>query len=228
MLAASFHSERVAAGRLARHDAVCPALAMERVLQTAAGTILLADFLSSRLQAREDVAQHQERRRTAMQARHLARRHASAADPAAWHAWFDGSAVPNPGRLGLGALLLAPDGRRVECSAPAGMGDSNDAEYLALILTLEQALAWQPDALVVHGDSQIVIDDVLGKKMPVPVLQAHRLHAQALLARLPSVILTWIPRARNTAADKLARAALQLPSEGNNAETQAPHDGSSV
>jgi ribonuclease HI len=61
---------------------------------------------------------------------------------------------------------------------------------------------------VVHGDSRIVIGDVLGST-PVRVagLEAHRRAAQSLLAKFPSVALVWIPRAKNAAADALAKAA---------------------
>lgn len=206
-LAASFHGERVAARRLARSAQLSTAQALQQILQTVAGELPLADFLAARLRAQENKTRHQVSKRDAAHARYLARRTAKAADPAAWHAWFDGSAVPNPGQLGLGALLQSPEGQRIACSAAGGTGDSNDAEYLALILVLEQALPWQPDALVVHGDSQIVIGDVLGRKAPVASLQAHRLRAQALLAQFSTVRVVWIPRARNGAADALARAS---------------------
>ena len=132
---------------------------------------------------------------------------ADAADPGAWHAWFDGSAVPNPGRIGLGGLLQAPDGQRWTISVACGTGNSNDAEYLALTVTLQQALALKPDALVVYGDSRIVIDDMLGSQPPVAVLQVHRLRAQALVAQFPAIRLGWIPRAKNSVADALARVS---------------------
>ncbi len=214
MLNASSHRERVAARRLVRSDALSPALALQRVLQAVAGAVLLVDFIDARLRARENDVQRQALRRNAARARHVAKSLAEAADPAAWHAWFDGSAMPNPGRLGLGALVQAPDGRRCACSVHGGTGNSNDAEYLALILALQQALALQPHALIVHGDSRIVIDDVLGRQPPVAALLAHRSQARALLAQFPEVRLVWIPRARNGAADALARAALLSVTEG--------------
>ena len=208
LLSVSFHRERVAARRLARSSALSPALALQQVLEAAACEMALADFIDARLRAREDAVQRLALKRDAKYARHLARQSARAADPAAWHAWFDGSAMPNPGRLGLGALVQAPDGRLCTSSISAGTGNSNDAEYLALILALQQALALRPTALIVHGDSRIVIDDVLGRLPAVAALQPHRLLAHALIAQFPSVRLVWIPRARNSAADTLARAAL--------------------
>jgi ribonuclease HI len=57
----------------------------------------------------------------------------------AWRGWFDGSAHPNPGQIGIGALLCGPDGQRVEISRRAGHGSSSDAEYLALTALLEAA-----------------------------------------------------------------------------------------
>lgn len=213
LLAASFQRERVAARRLARNDAMSSLEALRQVLQAAAGQMQLGDFISMRQQARAEAVQRQNLRRDASRVRHLARRAAHTADPAAWRAWFDGSAIPNPGRLALGVLLQAPDGRRFACSETAGNGDSNDAEYLALILALEQALARTPETLVVHGDSRIVIDDVLGKNAPVMALQAYRVRARALLAQFPLVRLAWIPRAKNVAADALARSAHERTGE---------------
>lgn len=210
LLAASFHRERVAARRLSRSEALSPALALQRILEgsAAAAAMPLADFLGARHRESEARLQRQTERRAAARLRHLARLTTQASDPTAWQVWFDGSAVPNPGRLGLGVLLQAPDGCLHRCSIDAGSGNSNDAEYLALILALEQALAMRPATLVVHGDSRIVIDDVLGRLPPVAALQAHRLHAQALLTQFAAIRLAWVPRARNAAADALARAAL--------------------
>ncbi|MBC7513912.1 MAG: ribonuclease HI family protein [Herminiimonas sp.] len=208
MVDASFHREQVAARRLARSHALSLVLALQRVLEASSGETHLADFIGVRLRAREDDARRQALRRDAGSARHLARRLARLPDPTAWHAWFDGSAAPNPGRLGLGALLQAPDGRRFTDSITGGTGNSNDAEYLALILTLQLALPLNPAALIAHGDSRIVIGDVLGTQAPVAALGVHRQRAQALLAQFASVRLVWIPRAKNAAADELARVAL--------------------
>ena len=208
MVDASFHRERVAARRLAHSHALSPALALQRVLEASAGELHLADFIGARLLAREAEARRQALRRDAGCARHMARRLARLPDPTAWHAWFDGSAVPNPGRLGLGALLQTPDGTRCTSSVAGGTGNSNDAEYLALILALQLALPLNPAVMIVHGDSRIVIGDALGAQAPVAALAVHRQNAQALLAQFASVRLVWIPRAKNAAADELARAAL--------------------
>ena len=66
-----------------------------------------------------------------------------------WHIWFDGSACPNPGRIGLGVFVLGPEGQQREYSGLAAQGGcNNEAELLALasiptdgrIVVVQQAL----------------------------------------------------------------------------------------
>lgn len=127
--------------------------------------------------------------------------------PLAWRGWFDGSAHPNPGRLGIGALLLGPNGERIEISAPAGEGDSSDAEYAALTALLQAAVRLKPAQLLLCGDSQVVINDVLGITV-AKGLAAERARVLALMQQLPQVSLRWIPRHRNGDADRLSQMAI--------------------
>ena len=129
--------------------------------------------------------------------------------PSAWRGWFDGSATPNPGRIGIGALLLGPEGERIEISRRAGEGTSGDAEYLALVALLEAALEAGARELAVYGDSQVVVQDVLMSGVPgARGLEQHRARAVALMARLDRVALRWLPRHRNGAADALSQRAI--------------------
>lgn len=60
--------------------------------------------------------------------------------PAAWVIHCDGSAIPNPGRMGLGAVLVAPDGTRHALSqATHTTGCNNEAELGALVMALNEA-----------------------------------------------------------------------------------------
>lgn len=154
-------------------------------------------------------------RKAALQALATAARLARRAVPPApgqWQAWFDGSATPNPGRIGIGALLLGPDGERIEISRRAGDGSSADAEYLALIGLLEEAAARGLAPLAVYGDSQVVVHDMLLPEGAGAASLAHHraaaMAAMALLARLGEVALRWVPRHRNGAADRLSQRAL--------------------
>ncbi len=126
----------------------------------------------------------------------------------AWRGWFDGSAHPNPGRLGIGALLLGPNGERIEISEPAGDGDSSDAEYAALTALLRVAVPLRPVQLLLCGDSQVVINDVLGASRTAKGLASQRAAVLALMEQLPQVSLRWIPRHRNGEADRLSQLAI--------------------
>lgn len=209
MHALAHAKERAMARRLSREQSMPPALALESVLRQVAGTESLDALLARREVALQKDADRRAGRRKASLEKFRGKAAARAADPAAWHAWFDGSATPNPGRIGLGCVLRAPDGRMLEISRPAGNGDSNRAEYLALIAVLALAGKMDVPHLVIHGDSRIVIDDVTARE-PVRVPDLHSLREQVLhlLAAIPSVHFIWIPRARNAGADALARQAI--------------------
>lgn len=132
-----------------------------------------------------------------------------------WHGWFDGSALPNPGRIGIGIVLQAPDGSVCECSLLAGTsGCNNEAELHALCALLEMARERGLRRLLVHGDSDVAVRYVSG----VEVTGIERLgrlisRAQQLLAGFDEITLRWIPRHRNSAADELSRRALGLPAK---------------
>jgi ribonuclease HI len=135
--------------------------------------------------------------------------------PAPWIIYSDGSAVPNPGRMGLGAVLVAPDGtRHLLSTATDARGCNNEAEARALMLALRDAQARGATALQIYSDSSLLVTQ-LGGGAP-PVLRLAGLYGQAstLLASFTHSSLHWIPRHRNGEADVLARAALGLAPKG--------------
>jgi ribonuclease HI len=134
-------------------------------------------------------------------------------DEACWLAWCDGCARPNPGRIGLGALLRAPDGQEYRLSEPGPQhGCNNEAEALALLATLQRAHALGATCLRVACDSDVVVrlarDASVMEAVRLAPLLANIRHEMAKFAQLE---LKWIPQHRNTLADELARAALGLP-----------------
>ncbi|MYM31212.1 reverse transcriptase-like protein [Duganella sp. CY15W] len=224
---AAYKGERVAARRLAVRDQLSEAQALLQVLTLAAGALGLARLLAER----EQLRQRDEERRLARQAaaaHKLALRKASLQPLAtAWRGWFDGSAHPNPGQIGIGALLCGPDGQRVEISRRAGHGSSSDAEYLALTALLEAAGSTGATELTVYGDSQVVVNDVnLGAARGAKGLEEHRARVVSLMAALGGVQLRWVPRHRNGEADRLSQQAIQRPpgDEGAVAQLSAAGD----
>lgn len=130
-----------------------------------------------------------------------------------WTIYSDGSAVPNPGRMGLGAVLVAPDGTRHALSmATDARGCNNEAEARALMAALRDAQARGATALQIYSDSSLLVAQ-LGAAPAPPVLRLAALYEEvgALLATFTHTSLHWIPRHRNGEADALARAALGLP-----------------
>lgn len=205
---AAFKGERVAARRLAAHAQLSEAQALLQVMTLAAGAAGLAHLLTERAALR----QRDEDCRLARQASaavKLAQRKAGRQPTAAWRGWFDGSAHPNPGQIGIGALLCGPDGQRVEISRRAGHGNSSEAEYLALTALLEAARELGATGLAVYGDSQVVINDVnLGGARGAKGVEEHRARVVALMAALGDVSLRWVPRHRNADADRLSQQAI--------------------
>lgn len=130
-----------------------------------------------------------------------------------WQLWFDGSAYPNPGRLGLGAVVCGPDGQHIELSTTAhGTGCNNEAELLALEQALQLAREVGATHLRVRGDSDFVVRHLNGEaRTDIARLGGIIVRLRAQLATFASVSLEWVPRHRNPDADRLSRAALGLP-----------------
>lgn len=206
---AAYKSERTASRRLARTLGLTEGEALKRTLETSAGKAGLAALLAERASLRERDAERAAAR-VALRAAAKARRDARhAGRPTAWRAWFDGSARPNPGRCGIGALLTGPGGFSCEIARDAGDGNSSEAEYAALVAVLEAALEHGATDLTIYGDSRVVLDDVAAPAaLAAPALAAWRTRAQALLARLPQATLRWVPRHKNHEADALSQRAL--------------------
>lgn len=209
LAALAFKSERAAGRRLAASAGLSDTEALRQTLTRAAGAQGLAHLLAARGAAHQAEAERRLDKLRIQQARLALRRAGVQAPAGAWCAWFDGSAHPNPGRLGIGALLCGPDGERVEISRRAGHGNSGEAEYLALIALLEAAAPLRMAQLVVYGDSRVVIDDVnLAPAIGAKGLEPYRSRVAGLLAQLDTVSLRWVPRHRNGEADRLSQLAI--------------------
>ncbi len=140
--------------------------------------------------------------------------------PSPWVIHCDGSAWPNPGRMGLGAVLVGPDGtvRHQISEATTFTGCNNEAELRALLRALQwlqgQAAA-ATTAVQVFSDSSVLVEQLAppaGAPTLAPIARLAPLfdEARTVLQQFAQVNLQWVPRHRNGAADALARAALGL------------------
>ena len=121
--------------------------------------------------------------------------------------------MPNPGKIGIGVLLIAPDGRREEKSVLLNCsGCNNEAELHALCAALEMAAAAGARKLLLRGDSDVALRYVRGPdSTQIARLCLLVAAARDRLRRFEEVQLLWIPRHRNREADRLSRQALGLP-----------------
>jgi ribonuclease HI len=209
----AYKKERAGSRRLASLTGITEQEALKQTLQAKAGDQTLTELIAYRRRQCDSkharIAERKERKEAVRTQKLLSHQ----PDPSAWLAWFDGATHPNPGKMGIGGLLKSPDGAVKEISFNAGLGDSSNAEYIALIAVLEAAVEAKPAKLVVYGDSQVVLNDVNPKTMgESKVLAEKREQARRLIAQLADVTLCWIPRKKNAEADALSqRAVLQVP-----------------
>jgi ribonuclease HI len=137
-------------------------------------------------------------------------------DPPCWTAHCDGSAMPNPGKMGLGVVLSSPDGQCHTLSRNThAVGCNNEAELRALMAALAQAQALGVSRLAVFTDNHVLVDhlvDADGRHAGRPIERLAPLfdEARALMASFEDLSLRWVPRHRNAQADALARAALGM------------------
>lgn len=133
-----------------------------------------------------------------------------------WRVWCDGSALPNPGRMGWGAVIAGPDGERrtLSQSGGAAVGCNNEAELRAVMAALAELRALGARTAWVHSDNSVVVaqlDRHGGTSVrPIARLAALFDEARVLLRSFDDARVAWIPAHRNVEADALARAALGL------------------
>ncbi|MDO8768916.1 MAG: ribonuclease HI family protein, partial [Burkholderiaceae bacterium] len=125
----------------------------------------------------------------------------------------DGSAMPNPGRMGIGAVITEPNGSRHTLSqATNTKGCNNEAELRALMAALRELQTRGARALLAYCDNSVLVEQLGGVDVkPVARLASLFEEARALLKSFDHASLQWIPRHRNGEADALARAALGAP-----------------
>ncbi|TDY61713.1 ribonuclease HI [Aminivibrio pyruvatiphilus] len=135
---------------------------------------------------------------------------------------FDGASRGNPGEAGAGAVLFDESGAPAwECARPLGKRTNNEAEYLALLLLLEEVERRGISADIL-GDSQLVVNQVTGRwKINEPRLRELADRAMDLLRRTKSSI-SWVPRDQNAAADRLSNIALDGPKEPPRSSRERP------
>ncbi len=130
----------------------------------------------------------------------------------------DGGSRGNPGPAGYGALVVDASTADVlaELAQALGTATNNVAEYSGLVAGLAAAARLAPGADVeVQMDSRLVVEQMSGRwKIKDGTLRSLAEAARQASDQLGTVTYTWVPRARNSRADKLANEAMDRAPDG--------------
>ncbi|GAA3819842.1 bifunctional RNase H/acid phosphatase [Cellulomonas soli] len=123
----------------------------------------------------------------------------------------DGGSRGNPGPAGYGALVRDAETGQVlaERHGFLGVATNNVAEYSGLLAGVQAALTVDPEAsLEVRMDSRLVVEQMRGA-WKTKHEDMRRLGDQVRsLVDVDRVTWTWVPRAQNSDADRLANQAM--------------------
>ena len=128
----------------------------------------------------------------------------------------DGGSRGNPGPAGYGAVVLDADHRSTlaERKESIGTATNNVAEYRGLIAGLTAAAELGARDVDVRMDSKLVVEQMSGRwKVKHPDMIPLAQQARELLHRFARVGFTWIPRAENSHADRLANEAMDAAAQ---------------
>ena len=124
--------------------------------------------------------------------------------------YFDGCSKGNPGLAGAGGVIYKND---IEVITYANfLGDNktnNEAEYSALLMGIEEAIKLGIKSLYVYGDSQLVINQILGKyTINSQKLKEYYLNINKKISFFDRIVFTHVLRDKNKRADELSNLAL--------------------
>jgi ribonuclease HI len=128
---------------------------------------------------------------------------------------FDGGSRGNPGPAGIGVVVRAKDGTPlVTLGRFIGRATNNVAEYRALITAMEQAKALGARNVVIRGDSELIIKQMLGQyRVKHPDMKVLYDEAQDLIHQFDDAQILHNLRHKNELADKLANLAMDRKAE---------------
>lgn len=128
--------------------------------------------------------------------------------------YFDGACGPyNPGgHMGCGVVIKDKNNKTIhtikkQYSPEEFLGDTSNnlAEYMALVMGLEWCLKYNILEIQVYGDSQLVINQMLGKfKIKKGTYVSKALVAKELVKKFNKITFQHVKREFNTEADDLS------------------------
>ena len=125
--------------------------------------------------------------------------------------YSDGASRGNPGHSGIGVVIKDENNKIVKkVSRYIGQGTNNVAEYIALIVGLEEAAKLGVKALEIFLDSELLVKQIKGVyKVKSEHLKPLVFLVKYLSNSFPEITYKYIPREKNKEADKLASEAVK-------------------
>ena len=127
----------------------------------------------------------------------------------------DGGSRGNPGPAAYGTVVRDGETGRVLVEVAETIGEATNtvAEYRGVLAGIQHALEVDPDARIeARLDSKLIVEQMSGRwAIKNAALRDLALAVRRLRA---DIDYTWVPRAQNTAADRLVNEALDAQSRG--------------
>lgn len=126
--------------------------------------------------------------------------------------YTDGAARGNPGPAAYGVVICDAEGKVLaEDGAYLGKLTNNQAEYQALIVGLEKALAVGATYVAVRADSELMVKQLNGVyKVKNEGIKPLFTKVTTLLTRLERYTIQHVRREQNAHADALANQAIDM------------------
>jgi ribonuclease HI len=128
-------------------------------------------------------------------------------EPGRWTMYFDGSFGYHG--AGAGVVIVSPTGEQLKYAVHLDFDDeekcsNNVAEYEALLAVLHATAGLGIKRLVVRGDSQLVVNQII-KEYDCPQMWAYIDEVRRLERRFRGLQLEHIPRGENLVANELSK-----------------------
>jgi len=124
--------------------------------------------------------------------------------------YTDGASRGNPGEAGAGAIIYGEEGTVIKkVKKYLGTTTNNVAEYMALIIALNEALKLKGEVLHLYSDSELMVRQIKGiYKVRDKKMQALWREVKKLLTQFIQYDIICIDRRKNREADELANLAI--------------------
>ena len=124
--------------------------------------------------------------------------------------YTDGASRGNPGEAGAGIIIFNENSKIIKkIKKYLGNTTNNVAEYLALIIALQEALKLKGDIIHLFSDSELIVRQIKGiYKVRDRKMRALSNEVKKLLSKFIQYDIICIDRRKNKEADKLANLAI--------------------